>query len=357
MSKEIEARAIIATCIERIKQALQRRIFMNIHNLHNLFTDAELGRYMYYRGGHGRIYSFFMAKICLNKVYMKHLEIPLTTYCTLRCRHCANLMQYYSNPSHSSAEQVIGSLKEILSSVDGIVLLRILGGEPLLYPELYRVLHFCLREQKINRIEVVTNGTLLLPEDVLTLLSGHVKAKPEMKLCISDYGKNSSKKDLLIRQLDEAGIPYTVQLSKWRAAGNILRRDRNRKELKNLFRGCNKCISLLNGELHICPRSSHGTDLHFVPKKQGEYIIISEYKGDPIALQVAICALLRRQYVEACKYCDGDEDNGSRNIAAGEQCSRAECLAYFHEARRQNQASETENRIEQCRIEREKNAL
>lgn len=309
-------------------------------NINWFFTNKEYGRYRYYQYSHNRLYSFLMAKICFSKFYLRYLEIPLTTYCTLCCRHCANLLQYYSNPRHGSVEQIIGSLTTILSSVDGIALLRILGGEPLLFPEVYRVLNFCLKEQRIKKIELVTNGTLLFSEDVLTLLAGNTKTKPNIEICISDYGKNSSKKDMLIEQLDKAGIAYTVGSKKWREAGNISRRDRDVDSLKNIFQRCMKCISLLNGELHICPRSSHGTDLHIVPKKEGEYVVISEYENDKKALRAAICRLLDRPYVEACDYCDGNEVGLSRTIEAGEQCSRTECLAYFQEVQLQNQAAE-----------------
>lgn len=312
-----------------------RKFYMNMNWV---FTSAQRRRYSYYRHfSHSRLYSFLMAILCFKKFYLKYLEIPVTTGCTLCCRHCANLLQYYDRPRHGSVEQIIGSLTAILSSVDGVALLRILGGEPLLHPELCRILDFCLKEQKIKKIEVATNGTLLFSEDALASLADHVGAKPDVEVCISDYGQNSGKKDILVRQLEEAGIAYRVESNKWRAAGNISRRNHSADAMKKIFWECSKCVSLLNGELHICPRSSHGTDLHIVPKKQGEYVAVLEYGNDKKALRTAIYKLLDRKYVEACDYCDGDNAGLARPVEAGEQCSRAECLAYLREVRSQPQ--------------------
>lgn len=307
---------------------------------YRVFSNLEYGRYRYYQYSHNRPVSALMAKALFGKVCLWHLEIPLTTCCTLCCGHCANLMQYYSEPKHGSAEQIIGSLAAILSCIDGIALLRLLGGEPLLYPELYRVLDFCLKERKIKKIELVTNGTLLLPEDVLALLAGSRERKPDIKVCISDYGKSSAKKDLLAEQLCGAGVAYTVESGKWWAAGDISRRGRDTDFLKDMFRKCHKCVSLLNGELHICPRSSHGTQLHIVAKKQGEYVAISEYGNDGNALRAAIRRLLSREYVEACNYCDGDRPGLAGTVPAGEQASRAECLAYLRDVRSRDRAPE-----------------
>lgn len=302
-----------------------------------LFASAVGRRYNSFRHLSYSVPRSLLMTMCFKKFYVKHLELPITTYCTLCCRHCANLMQYYDRPRHGSVEQIIDSLTAVLSSVDGVALLRILGGEPLLHPELCRILDFCLKEQKIKKIEVVTNGTLLFSEEALVSLTDRVGTKPNFEVCISDYGQNSGKKDLLVRQLEEAGIAYKVESDKWRAAGNISRRNRDARALKKLFRYCSRCVSLLNGELHICPRSSHGTDLHIVPKKQGEYVAVLEYGDDKKALRAAIRKLLNRKYIEACNYCDGDNADLPKTEEAGEQCCRAECLAYLREVRSQPQ--------------------
>lgn len=299
-------------------------------------NSAEQGRYIYYRQKYGIVYSLLMAKANRRRIWLDRLEIPITTYCSLCCRHCANLMQYYTERSHIPAKQVTENLSEVLDSIDGVHLLRILGGEPLLHPELYEILQFCItcmeKSGKIRGVEIVTNGTMLLSEDTVELL----KNSDRIKLGISDYGANSSKLNSLTEQLEEAHILYDVYRGEWKAKASLAARGWSDRDKRKLFRMCKKYISLFNGELHICPRSAHGTDLCAVPRREGDYVRIAQYGGNPEALRSAIIKLLERPYVEACSFCDGERPNDLETVVRGEQCSRDEARRCFQEMMRKN---------------------
>lgn len=301
-----------------------------------LLNSAEKERYRYYRLTYGRALSFLYTKIYRKNIWLNELEVPITTYCTLCCRHCANLLQYYTAPSHVSSEQVIKSLSATIAAVDGIRVIRILGGEPLLHPDLYEILRYCKNNLKeVEKIEIVTNGTLLFQNEVINLM----KDCPGFTVLISDYGTNSGKMQLLMQQLESAGIMYIARQGEWRAKANLIRRKRSERSIKKMFQQCCRYVSLLNGELHICPRSSHGTDLKAIPKKEKDYVQIAHYEGDKAALRTAIIKLLKQKYVEACNYCDGDgRTDMSEIVTAGGQCSRMEAKLCFQEMLKQNSA-------------------
>ena len=40
------------------------------------------------------------------------LDVVITECCTLRCRNCANLMQYYHNPENTDADETIAAAED-----------------------------------------------------------------------------------------------------------------------------------------------------------------------------------------------------------------------------------------------------
>ena len=297
---------------------------------YTLLNGAEQERYRHYRLHYGKGTSFFKAKINRKKIWLDELEVPITTCCSLCCRNCANLLQYYEVPSHVPSEQIIKNLSAVLSAIDGVRLIRILGGEPLLHPDLYGILNFCIKElNAVREIEIITNGTLLFQNDVIEL----IKACPEIIVVISDYGVNSGKLHLLVKQLEDNGIRNVVTRSEWRAKADLRRRRRSKYSTRRLFRQCCRYTSLLNEELHICPRYCHGTNLHFIPKREKDYVQTGRYKDDKAALKKAIIRMLEQPCVEACYYCDGDGKVADKLevVPAGEQCSRSEARACLQE--------------------------
>lgn len=300
-----------------------------------LLNAAEQERYRYYRLHYGKGISFLGAKMNKQKIWLDELEVSITTCCTLCCRQCANLMQYYAVPSHVPAEQIKRSLSAVISAIDGVRLIRILGGEPLLHPDLYGILDFCVKElSTVQEIEIITNGTLLFQDDVIELIEKY----PKIIVIISDYGMTSSKIQLLVRQLEHAVIRHAVRRSEWRPKANLLHRGRSKFATRRMFQGCCRYVSLLNEELHVCPRSCHGTNLHAITKREKDYVQIDRYKDNKKALKAAIIRMLEQPYVEACEHCDGDgkEADLLGTVPAGEQCSRREAHTCFQEMLKQN---------------------
>lgn len=73
-----------------------------------------------------------------------YLELVLTTKCTMRCESCNNLIQYFSpsNQYTCTLEGIKKSLELLLSKVDSIARVRIIGGEPLLFKDLPKLIDY-----------------------------------------------------------------------------------------------------------------------------------------------------------------------------------------------------------------------
>ena len=92
---------------------------------------------------------YYANRFFLHNIYLKYIEIPITTKCTLNCKECSNLIQYYQEPYHISAADIIRDVRKLSRVAKGILLLRLLGGEPFLHPDLARIVRQILKYDNI----------------------------------------------------------------------------------------------------------------------------------------------------------------------------------------------------------------
>lgn len=232
--------------------------------------------------------------------YYEYLEIPITTKCSLKCKHCSNLIPCYKKQSDYDIKILTKSIKEYLKCINKIVYIRILGGEPFLSDNLSPVLSILQKSNKIQRIEIVTNGTIIPTKKELIQKLKNKKTT----VCISQYPIVNNKK--IVSFLKKNKINYRIdKMSYWMNYGNTKKRNKNKKELKKQFKKCNHiCKSLINGQLHLCPRSSHGTDLGIIKNNEKDYVNLIDKKTTIKEKQHNIHKLFKKKYIKACNYCD-----------------------------------------------------
>ena len=265
-----------------------------------------------------RITRTYLLKKCLQKparalsillgthLYVPYVEVVLTTHCSLRCKNCSALMPLYERRAHLDLSLFVSSMERLLSAVDSVHVVRLLGGEPLLYPDLVGALEFVAGQDKIKRAAIVTNGTMLIRDErVLKIL----QENPKLYVFISDYGVHSRHFQDLVRQLEEHHIPYMTfdNGRPWIDYGGFEERHKTVPELMEQYLICtHRNTNLLNGKWYQCYRASHATNLGLIPDRPEEYIDLTDN-------QIPLRKLRRRirkflfsyvPYVESCKYCD-----------------------------------------------------
>lgn len=264
--------------------------------------------------------QYYMNKIFTHNIYLKYIEIPITTKCTLNCKECCNLIQYYQEPYHISTADIIRDVRKLSNVTKGILQLRLLGGEPLLHPELVRIVRQLLRFDNIKSIQIVTNGTLLLDEKMVRLL----RKNKRVSIDISNYEEKSIKKKELIEQLKANHINYFTQKERifWTAQADFSYRNRTGEQLKAVLPKCNMdCISMLNGKIHLCPRSSHGMDLGIIPNNPSDYCDLRQNKSMK-EYRKSLYRLLNTTNISACNYCDIFQWKKLPKVVAAEQMSK-----------------------------------
>lgn len=193
-------------------------------------------------------------------------------------------------------------------------ILEFFGGEPFTSINLSIVLNKLIESSKVQRIEVVTNGTIIpYSQDLIKILQNK-----KIIVSISQYPTVDS--DSLIKFLKHNTIAYRVdKMNFWMNYGNTEKRNKSTQKLKNQFRKCNHiCKSLLNGQLHLCPRSSHGTDLGIIKNNEADYIDLLDENKTIEEKKSLINKLLKKKYIKACDYCDF-ATNKSKKIFVAEQ--------------------------------------
>jgi len=246
---------------------------------------------------------------------IKSLDIVVTEACTLKCKDCANLMQYYEKPHHADDADLLDSFNKFINVVDDLLEARILGGEPLMYKNIKNILEILTKNSKVKNIVIFTNGTII-PKDLDIFTNSKIFIK------ISDYGKNSkhSKIPELENLLTKKGIKFlTERVVTWQNAASIGFHKRSIDQTKQIFGTCcvNDSLTMLNGYLYLCPFSAHVDNLKAVPHYPNDIINFKTDNQDEIYTKL-FSFIYEKEFIKACNFCEG-RDYTVGDVEAGVQ--------------------------------------
>ncbi|MBP3819588.1 MAG: radical SAM protein [Butyrivibrio sp.] len=232
------------------------------------------------------------------------LQFIVTERCSLKCKDCTHLMQYYEKPQDVDITKYIVSFERLLNMLGTISELRILGGEPFMNRETYKLIKRYASNNKINMITVYSNGTIIPNEDTLKTLEND-----KVTLHISAYGEHNKKRiDELTKCLNQYNIKYIVRVyDSWQEGGNLTKRHYSEAHKRKIFSACfeRSCYSFLRGKLHRCPRSAHAMNLQAMPDVSNDYVDFTDENMSDEELKMKLLDLQNREWIEACDYCEG----------------------------------------------------
>jgi len=181
-----------------------------------------------------------------NPYFLRSLDVMITEKCSLRCKDCSNLMQYYSNPKDID---ISGEIEKLLEDYT-VSEFRIIGGEPFLNRKWESIVQNLADNPKVKRIVIYTNGTVIPKANVL--------ANNKIFVLISDYGKLSFNIGEVKKLFDAQGISYKVIAPRWTECGTIKKHDRNFEDNERIFNECcSRNTTLSNGKLYDCAFSAN----------------------------------------------------------------------------------------------------
>jgi 4Fe-4S single cluster protein len=261
-------------------------------------------------------YGRYILNTCINShkaflkdnfSYIRSIDLVITERCSLKCRDCSNLMQYYTNPKNCDTSKVIESSKFLSEICDEINEIRVIGGEPFMNKEWFTIIEELKNLSNINYIIIYTNGTIVPKSESLQCLK-----KDNIFVNVTDYGDISMNVHNLLGTFDKNGINYFYYTARgWTACGSIKKRNRTPKQEKEVFAKCcaKNLITFIEGKIYRCP---------FVANL-GRLIEISDGKSDSVdVLEITDMAsekeILRKRIdhylykietLQSCDYCAG----------------------------------------------------
>tara|TARA_X000000368_G_C22961670_1_gene681285 strand:- start:91 stop:1218 length:1128 start_codon:yes stop_codon:yes gene_type:complete len=263
----------------------------------------------------------FISKGLLN---IKSLDVQVTERCSLKCKDCSNLMQYYTNPQNSELNVMLKSIDRFMECVNQVYEFRVLGGDPFMNKELHKVIDHLVSYDKVQKIAVYTNARFVPSGENLSCLKNN-----KVVVDISNYGLLDPKKkvvDKMIETLKKENIRYSVALvNNWQDCGRITPfQKRTEKELHRVFNNCcnSDILSLLHGKLYRCPFSANATNLKAIPYDKTDIVDLFDENVPIKDLKLKIKELTYdKKSLTACNFCNG-RDYQTPKIDAAIQAPR-----------------------------------
>jgi cyclic pyranopterin phosphate synthase len=187
------------------------------------------------------------------KVRTRALEYHVTDHCNLRCDHCCSfspiLKKWFADP---------GQVERDLRAVSRVVapeFLKIVGGEPLLHPELETLLAIAKSVEAGERVQLTTNGLLLdrLTErgwQSINMLAISLYPEPELPRA-------------QIRAIAHEAASRGITVN-WKVQDRFTCLDRSEvaeyEETKRVFEECwirHRCNSIKQGRFYCCTRPQY----------------------------------------------------------------------------------------------------
>lgn len=304
--------------VERLMEKKIENIY-DIEYLISICPDCYLDEYTLDEKNNIDKYRNVINNYYPNQLVIGHVEVVLTEKCTLKCKDCANLMQYYEKPENIEMDNIFETFDNFLSTIDVLLEMRVLGGEPFLVKDIDKLIEHYACNEKIKKITIYTNSTIIPDKNVVKSLKNE-----KVSVHMSNYGKVSRKIDGLDRLFSKEGIRHYIhEYRSWNDLGDIKERKYTDKIMKKLYSECimAKCYTFYRGKLYMCPRSAHGERLGAFINSEKEYINYTGMVDSEQTKKELIEMLKHTEWLTACNYCNGSCVR-SKNVPAAEQMIR-----------------------------------
>lgn len=259
----------------------------------------------------------------------KILEFFITTRCTLRCRECLCAVPFLPNPHDTPKQDLLRHFALAFPLYDRIGRVEIIGGEPLLHPDLAGILTGLLPyRSKFSKIRVTTNGTLLPSPEVIDAAHRAQEAGLDFDFLVDDYGPLSRKlpeiRELLAREGIDCRVDrYTGDCQRgggWLRYGDFTLRERETED--QLWRKFSHCLcprlqfhDTHDGVIYSCVYAMTGTLLGKFQLSKNEYVNLNDPLTSVEEKQRVLRTFLTHP-TTACRYCDGFREDSPRFPAA-----------------------------------------
>ena len=237
--------------------------------------------------------------IDFTKPRLKQFDVNVADHCNMKCKGCLRYSNIVETPFFADYERMIKDWKRIKELFWGVERVKLMGGEPLLNPDLGKYVKKS-REIFPDADIMVTTNALLISDKIKDLFE--IMKDNNVFFDISLYKPMEDHEDRLREILERNNVWYEMNYSK----GNFykIRSVKPIYDPDEMYERCaaKNCHHLREGKLSVCSAPQYacymnerfGTSL---PENDGVYDI---YNLDMDSWELDKC--LSRSF-ESCRYC------------------------------------------------------
>lgn len=263
-------------------------------------------------------------KASFSMKYNKFFGYILGNVCTLKCKHCCEMVPYYDKYGFVKKEQVIEDCRRMAEASQFTRYIELIGGEPFLHPDIVFILEELLKLEDVGYIKVFTNGTVVPGKELYAVLKN-----PRIVLVWSNYlntvgGRLLENIQKTRRMLEKEQINYIYSNSKtWLDFSSFDYVEKSEDELSKDFDDCfiANCHRLYQGVMYRCPHQYAAARLGKVTVGKEDCIVMEDFPT-PKELSEKLYQFKNMPYVEACRYCVVPYK--AEEVPAGEQLSASQ---------------------------------
>ena len=237
---------------------------------------------------------------------LDYIEYHVSWHCNLKCKGCGHYSNLCDEPMFGDWEQYKNDLHRIHELVDNVKKIRLMGGEPLLNPELSKFVYTKRKEFEGADIRVVSNG-LLIPTCSEELLIAMRETGTTFD--ITQYPPTSKIVDKIRKRCCENGVQVNISepVTQFFAAsdGSV---EYNIMESWNVCES-RSCHFLHNGEMSVCGAPIIAKILGDKTESKAKYSVNDIVNIYDANLTSEEFIKKMSSPITMCKYCDKVEKN------------------------------------------------
>ncbi len=248
-----------------------------------------------------------------DKLFLRSIDLIITERCSLKCKDCSNLMQYYEKPKDCDTDMLLKSIDAFCAVIDEVMDFRVIGGDAFMNKEWYKIVKRVTNEPKVKRVVLYTNGTLIPNEKYVPYL-----INSKVLVIITDYGVLSRQLEALKQLLEKNKIAYYVlKITDWLDCATVTPHNRGDERNRQLYKICcaKNMATLSDGKLFRCPYAANAARLSAVPDYKSDYIDIFQETPDAAGILATKNRIrdfiLHKDFLQTCDYCNGRPLSGT----------------------------------------------
>ena len=141
------------------------------------------------------------------KPVLGYLEYSVANHCNLRCKGCSHYSNLVRKPEFGNLDGFRKNLARLKELFDHVEVIRLLGGEPFLNPELGAFVTAAREAYPEAALSVVSNGLLIpkVKEEILETIR-----RNNAMVQISNYPPTVRMGDAIRKKLEGCGVRYSI---------------------------------------------------------------------------------------------------------------------------------------------------